>query len=50
MFKTNLCNQDNLDVLSKIINEFIFWYINEIIQSKLDWKTPRQRWDDIMSN
>ncbi|MEA4162510.1 hypothetical protein [Mycoplasma sp. 4404] len=38
------------DDLSKIINEFIFWYFNESIQSKLDWKTLQQRWDDIMSN
>ncbi|WP_324672713.1 IS3 family transposase [Mycoplasma sp. 888] len=32
--------QITFDDLSKIINEFIFWYNNERIQSKLDWKTP----------
>ncbi|UUM20310.1 IS3 family transposase [Mycoplasma sp. 2045] len=42
--------QITFDDLSKIINEFIFWYNNGRIQSKLDWKTPQQHWGVIMSN
>ncbi|MEA4134667.1 IS3 family transposase [Mycoplasma sp. 2704] len=42
--------QITFDDLSKIINEFIFWYNNERIQSTLDWKTPQHHWGVIMSN